>query len=151
MFYKSPTPIQDHILADMLDNQKEWIYKYHEHDSLLENKIEEELSEADRKAAWDDYNAEKEGRLTYAQHNPNQWAAMVQDYQGGSTGMGNNVQSNMLLQVRLVWCTHKRFVNVLVLCMYTKMPVFRICTEIPYFVKSVKIGRTFMFPSVRQK
>lgn len=34
---------------------------YHEHDSLLENKAEEELSEAERKAAWDDFENEKRG------------------------------------------------------------------------------------------
>lgn len=35
------------------------IYKYHEHDSLLENKEEETLSEEERKAAWEDFENEK--------------------------------------------------------------------------------------------
>lgn len=34
---------------------------YHEHDSLLENKSDEELTEAERKAAWDDFENEKRG------------------------------------------------------------------------------------------
>ncbi|XP_072040864.1 LOW QUALITY PROTEIN: uncharacterized protein [Amphiura filiformis] len=60
-----PALPKDHILADLLKERKDWIVKYHEHDSLLENKIDEELSEEDRKAAWADYNAEKEGRMSY--------------------------------------------------------------------------------------
>ena len=35
--------------------------QYHEHDSLLENKLEEELTEEERKAAWDEFKADKEG------------------------------------------------------------------------------------------
>lgn len=35
------------------------IYRYHEHDSLLENKEEETLTEAERKAAWEDFENEK--------------------------------------------------------------------------------------------
>ncbi len=35
---------------------------YHEHDSLLDHKEEEALSEEDRKAAWAEYEAEKKVR-----------------------------------------------------------------------------------------
>lgn len=35
--------------------------QYHEHDSLLQNKLEEELTEEERKAAWDEFKADKEG------------------------------------------------------------------------------------------
>ena len=40
-------------------SQEDWIYHYHEHDSLLENKPEEDLTEEDRKAAWEEFEREK--------------------------------------------------------------------------------------------
>lgn len=52
----------------MLQNNKDQIVCYHEHDSLLDHKEEEALSEEDRKAAWAEYEAEKkvgeEGKRT---------------------------------------------------------------------------------------
>lgn len=50
---------QDPFLAEMLQNNKDQIMCYHEHDSLLDHKEEEELSEEERKAAWAEYEAEK--------------------------------------------------------------------------------------------
>uniref|UniRef100_UPI00398F7FDB transcriptional regulator ATRX n=1 Tax=Pristiophorus japonicus TaxID=55135 RepID=UPI00398F7FDB len=60
---KRDTPMlpKDHILAEILQNQKDYLVGYHEHDSLLDHKEEEELSEEDRKAAWAEYEAEKKG------------------------------------------------------------------------------------------
>lgn len=46
----------------MLQNNKDQIACYHEHDSLLDHKEEEALSEEDRKAAWAEYEAEKKAR-----------------------------------------------------------------------------------------
>ncbi|XP_071848103.1 uncharacterized protein [Apostichopus japonicus] len=60
-----PTPIlpKDFILAELLRQQQDWIVKYHEHDSLLENVVDESLTEEERKVAWSEYEAEKEGRM----------------------------------------------------------------------------------------
>ncbi|XP_069387485.1 transcriptional regulator ATRX isoform X2 [Paralichthys olivaceus] len=60
---KKATPMlpKDPILAEMLQNNKDQIVCYHEHDSLLDHKEEEALSEEDRKAAWAEYEAEKKG------------------------------------------------------------------------------------------
>lgn len=49
------------MLAELTIQRKEWIVTYHEHDSLLENKAEEELTEDERKAAWEDFENEKRG------------------------------------------------------------------------------------------
>ncbi|KAG7517217.1 transcriptional regulator ATRX [Solea senegalensis] len=60
---KKATPVlpKDLFLAEMLKNNKDQIVCYHEHDSLLDHKEEEALSEEDRKAAWAEYEAEKKG------------------------------------------------------------------------------------------
>uniref|UniRef100_A0A3B5L6E0 DNA helicase n=1 Tax=Xiphophorus couchianus TaxID=32473 RepID=A0A3B5L6E0_9TELE len=60
---KRATPMlpKDPILAEMLQNNKDQLVCYHEHDSLLDHKEEEALSEEDRKAAWAEYEAEKKG------------------------------------------------------------------------------------------
>ncbi len=49
---------QDKVLAQLLLSCKDQIVSFHEHESLLDHKQEEELSEAERKAAWDEYEAE---------------------------------------------------------------------------------------------
>lgn len=46
----------------MLIKHKDWIVTYHEHDSLLQNQTEEDLNEEERKAAWAEYENEREGR-----------------------------------------------------------------------------------------
>ncbi|XP_037323682.2 transcriptional regulator ATRX-like isoform X2 [Pungitius pungitius] len=49
---------KDKILAQLLQTCKDQIVSFHEHESLLDHKQEEELSEAERKDAWDEYEAE---------------------------------------------------------------------------------------------
>uniref|UniRef100_A0A669BJ85 DNA helicase n=1 Tax=Oreochromis niloticus TaxID=8128 RepID=A0A669BJ85_ORENI len=49
----------DTVLAQLLEDCKDHIVTYHEHESLLDHKQDEELSEAERKAAWDEYEAEE--------------------------------------------------------------------------------------------
>uniref|UniRef100_A0A673ZFH2 DNA helicase n=1 Tax=Salmo trutta TaxID=8032 RepID=A0A673ZFH2_SALTR len=57
---KRTTPLlpKDMVLAELLQSCKGQIVCYHEHESLLDHKEEEELSEADRKTAWAEYEAE---------------------------------------------------------------------------------------------
>ncbi|KAM9384729.1 transcriptional regulator ATRX-like isoform 1-T1 [Pholidichthys leucotaenia] len=57
---KRPSSIlpKDAILLQLLETCKHQIVSYHEHESLLDHKQEEELSEAERKAAWAEYEAE---------------------------------------------------------------------------------------------
>jgi len=51
------------MFADLLQEHGERIVSYHEHDSLLENKQDEELNEEERKEAWEDYEKEKKGLI----------------------------------------------------------------------------------------
>ena len=49
----------DPVLCALLDRlQPRWVVGYHEHDSLLQHIFDEELSEEDRKQAWDNYKAQ---------------------------------------------------------------------------------------------
>lgn len=67
---KRATPMlpKDPILAELLHSFKDHIVGYHEHDSLLDHKEEEALSEEDRKAAWAEYEAEKKGLTMRVNH-----------------------------------------------------------------------------------
>ncbi|XP_054711229.1 transcriptional regulator ATRX homolog [Uloborus diversus] len=60
-----PTPLvpKDRLLAELLIKKKEWIVTYHEHDSLLQNETEEDLTEEERQAAWNEYENEREGKM----------------------------------------------------------------------------------------
>jgi transcriptional regulator ATRX len=59
------------LLAELIIRHKNWIVGYHEHDSLLENQTNEELSEEERKAAWEDFENEKKGLGTTHRANTN--------------------------------------------------------------------------------
>lgn len=52
-------PPKDLLFAEQLRKFNKLIYKYHEQDSLLENKEEETLSKAEIDAAWEEYEQEK--------------------------------------------------------------------------------------------
>lgn len=49
---------QEKIITELLSSCKDQIVSFHEHESLLDHKVEEELSESERKAAWAEYKAE---------------------------------------------------------------------------------------------
>lgn len=67
-FIKSVHSLQDAVLAELINRlYPKWIVKYHEHDSLLQNRPEEELTEAERKEAWDQWELEKQGILNRPQ------------------------------------------------------------------------------------
>lgn len=54
-----PSMPQDDILKFILKRYNEQIFKYHEHDSLLENKPEQDLSEEEKREAWETYENEQ--------------------------------------------------------------------------------------------
>lgn len=49
---EKPALPRDRLLADMLDEYPNLIARYHVHDSLLESKGDEDLTEDDIKEAW---------------------------------------------------------------------------------------------------
>ena len=52
--------LQDQLLADLSIRHKEWFGSYREHDSMLQNRPEEYLEEAEQKAIWRIFEKEKE-------------------------------------------------------------------------------------------
>lgn len=50
---------KDRLFAEQLQKYPDRIWKYHEHDSLLENKSEETLSKEEIEAAWKEFEEEK--------------------------------------------------------------------------------------------
>ncbi|XP_058788973.1 transcriptional regulator ATRX homolog isoform X2 [Phymastichus coffea] len=72
---------KDRLLAEIFSKYKDLIVKCHEHDSLLENKEDEELDEEERKQAWAEYEEEKKGIRQ----------------QGYNNTMGNNYAFNQML------------------------------------------------------
>ena len=70
MLYLYITQQEDMVLSSILEHMHpQWIISYHEHDSLLEHVFDEELSEAERKAAWDNYKQEKAAETArYGRH-----------------------------------------------------------------------------------
>ncbi|KAM8835846.1 transcriptional regulator ATRX-like isoform 2-T2 [Synchiropus picturatus] len=59
---KTLAPPKDELLKILLETCGEQIVSYHEHESLLDHKEDEELSESERKAAWAEYQAENTKR-----------------------------------------------------------------------------------------
>lgn len=59
---KQPILPKDIMLAALLKKYPDRIYKYHEHDSLLENKPDEELSKKEIEAAWKTFNTINGGK-----------------------------------------------------------------------------------------
>lgn len=62
---------QDTILKELLSTYPKTIYKYHEHDSLLENKVEEELTEEEKQEAWVEFRKEQ-AKLTTKENKTNE-------------------------------------------------------------------------------
>jgi transcriptional regulator ATRX len=59
---EQPTPVlpKDRLLAELLIKHKKYIVNYHEHDSLLENKPEEEMTEEEKQMAWNEYEQDRD-------------------------------------------------------------------------------------------
>ncbi|XP_044264411.1 transcriptional regulator ATRX homolog isoform X1 [Tribolium madens] len=65
-----PAVPTDMLMAMLLKNSSD-IYSYHLHNALLENRPEEELTDEDKKLAWDEFNNLAEAARTNAPNMPN--------------------------------------------------------------------------------
>ena len=65
-------PPKDPILGEILrgEKTKEWVIKYHQHDSLLEHRPEEAMTEEEVKQAWQEFDNEKKGIFTHMYDRP---------------------------------------------------------------------------------
>ena len=61
---------QDPLLAEILASHKFTVVSFHEHDSLLENQVDQTLTEEEKKAAWEEYENEKKGIVV---RGPGEW------------------------------------------------------------------------------
>lgn len=64
---ETPSLPRDRLMAELLTQHSQWVERYHEHDSLLENVAEEELNEEERQLAWEDYENDKKRGLLQLQ------------------------------------------------------------------------------------
>ena len=55
-------PPKDKLLADLIDEHEGMILRYHEHDTLLENQPEEDLSDEQRNVAMKSYRDERRAK-----------------------------------------------------------------------------------------
>merc|ERR1712226_658539 len=56
-----PKVPKDLLLAELSKKHGSMIWSFHDHDSLLENQVDENLTEEERKAAWEEFENEKKG------------------------------------------------------------------------------------------
>nr|XP_057919162.1 transcriptional regulator ATRX isoform X3 [Doryrhamphus excisus] len=111
---KKATPMlpKDPFLAELLQSHKDQIMCYHEHDSLLDHKEEEALSEEDRKAAWAEYEAEKKGltmRTNYQASYPQMGASIFSHYNMAALATMTNQQLEDLInqgRQKVIEATH---------------------------------------------
>lgn len=94
---ETPLLPKDRLFADILTQLPNLVFRYHEHDSLLENKEEETLDEDERKAAWEEYNNEKERRVQYTNYGT--YTGHGQKFNGGPAASSSvfGINSNIML------------------------------------------------------
>ncbi|XP_016952621.1 transcriptional regulator ATRX homolog [Drosophila biarmipes] len=91
---------KDRLFAEILTEHDKLIFKYHEHDSLLEQEEHENLSEEERKSAWAEYEAEKTRTVQasqYMSYDRNAFGNQVMGQFGNASG---SVTSNKIFGFR---------------------------------------------------
>ncbi|KAH8363675.1 hypothetical protein KR084_013004 [Drosophila pseudotakahashii] len=91
---------KDRLFAEILTEHDKLIFKYHEHDSLLEQEEHENLTEEERKSAWAEYEAEKTRTVQasqYMSYDRNAFGNQVMGQFGNASG---SVTSNKIFGFR---------------------------------------------------
>ncbi|ALC47120.1 XNP [Drosophila busckii] len=91
---------KDRLFAELLTEHEKLIFKYHEHDSLLEQEEHENLTEEERKSAWAEYEAEKTRAVQasqYMSYDRNAFGTQVASQFGNASG---SVTSNKIFGFR---------------------------------------------------
>ncbi|EDW81312.2 uncharacterized protein Dwil_GK12000 [Drosophila willistoni] len=91
---------KDRLFAEILTEHESLIFKYHEHDSLLEQEEHENLTEEERKSAWAEYEAEKTRTVQasqYMSYDRNAFGNQVVGQFGNASG---SVTSNKIFGFR---------------------------------------------------
>ncbi|XP_001359844.3 transcriptional regulator ATRX homolog [Drosophila pseudoobscura] len=95
-----PALPKDRLFAELLTEHDKLIFKYHEHDSLLEQEEHENLTEEERKSAWAEYEAEKTRTVQasqYMSYDRNAFGNQVMGQFGNASG---SVTSNKIFGFR---------------------------------------------------
>ena len=101
-----PAVPEDRLLAELVDKHKDLIWKINNHDSLLENQIDENLTEEERKSAWEEYEQEKKGRINtnVGLENSQQFGMMLQKMLPSTGAMSSTINNSinpMTIQAQL--------------------------------------------------
>ncbi|EDW15808.1 uncharacterized protein Dmoj_GI10182 [Drosophila mojavensis] len=91
---------KDRLFAELLTEHEKLIFKYHEHDSLLEQEEHENLTEEERKSAWAEYEAEKTRAVQasqYMSYDRNAFGVQMANQFGNASG---SVTSNKIFGFR---------------------------------------------------
>jgi len=80
---KSAPPVDEVLAGILVDMDPPYVLEYHEHDSLLEHRETEQLTEEERKSAWANFKADKERKDVVNRNIGNQQSVFqrLQDYQ----------------------------------------------------------------------
>ena len=79
-----PKAPKDALLAELIKKHPSLIWKYHDHDSLLENQIDENLTEDERRLAWQEFEQEKKGLIPLVLNKQNKSNAASQPFANSS-------------------------------------------------------------------
>jgi len=100
-----PIVPDDDILGQLLCEKKRWIFTYHEHDSLLENNLSEGLTVDERKAAWNEYQLERQRVSQAPWFNVNEHSDITQPMQASDS----QPMSSQAMQIAQAYQNHISF------------------------------------------